>query len=75
MSKVPRWIGRLGAGLTEMGERLDERRAEVEKETSDAPSDGSPPVPAQTPDHVPPLPSTLPPSPPVPIPPWPCRGG
>ncbi|MEU6481977.1 AI-2E family transporter [Streptomyces sp. NPDC047017] len=32
MSRVPRWLGRLGAGLTEMGERLDERRAEVEKE-------------------------------------------
>ncbi|MET8942006.1 AI-2E family transporter [Streptomyces sp. NPDC004542] len=32
MSRVPGWLGRLGAGLTEMGERLDERRAEVEKE-------------------------------------------
>ncbi|PZH04661.1 AI-2E family transporter [Streptomyces sp. NTH33] len=32
MSRVPRWLGRLGAGLTEMGERLDERRAEAEKE-------------------------------------------
>ncbi|MET7381055.1 AI-2E family transporter [Streptomyces sp. NPDC005526] len=32
MSKVPGWLGRLGAGLTEMGERLDERRAEAEKE-------------------------------------------
>ncbi|MFH9978426.1 AI-2E family transporter [Streptomyces sp. NPDC017179] len=31
MSRVPGWLGRLGAGLTEMGERLDERRAEVEK--------------------------------------------
>ncbi|MEU2588417.1 AI-2E family transporter [Streptomyces avermitilis] len=60
MSKVPRWIGRLGAGLTEMGERLDERRAEVEKETSDAPADDSPPVPAQTPDHVPPPPEYAP---------------
>ncbi|MGW7046142.1 AI-2E family transporter [Streptomyces avermitilis] len=60
MSKVPRWIGRLGAGLTEMGERLDERRAEVEKETSDAPADDSSPVPAQTPDHVPPPPEYAP---------------
>ncbi|MGW3460908.1 AI-2E family transporter [Streptomyces olivaceoviridis] len=32
MSRVPGWLGRLGAGLTEMSERLDERRAEVEKE-------------------------------------------
>ncbi|UXY29645.1 AI-2E family transporter [Streptomyces sp. HUAS TT20] len=35
MSRVPGWLGRLGAGLTEMGERLDERRAEVEKETTE----------------------------------------
>ncbi|MEU6401469.1 AI-2E family transporter [Streptomyces sp. NPDC046985] len=32
MSRVRGWLGRLGAGLTEMGERLDERRAEVEKD-------------------------------------------
>jgi len=32
MSRVPGWLGRLGAGLTEMGERLDERRAEVERD-------------------------------------------
>ncbi|MEU0033863.1 AI-2E family transporter [Streptomyces sp. NPDC006333] len=36
MSRVPGWLGRLGAGLTELGERLDERRAEVEKESSGA---------------------------------------
>ncbi|MGW3665512.1 AI-2E family transporter [Streptomyces sp. NPDC005141] len=33
MSRVPGWLGRLGAGLTELGERLDERRAEVEMES------------------------------------------
>ncbi|MFD4627030.1 AI-2E family transporter [Streptomyces sp. NPDC058475] len=33
MSRVPGWLSRLGAGLTELGERLDERRAEVEKES------------------------------------------
>ncbi|MFJ6724511.1 AI-2E family transporter [Streptomyces sp. NPDC091281] len=33
MSRVPRWLGRVGAKLTEMGERLDERRAEVERES------------------------------------------
>ncbi|WP_329413162.1 AI-2E family transporter [Streptomyces sp. NBC_00704] len=32
MSRVPGWLGRLGAGLSEMSERLDERRAEVERE-------------------------------------------
>ncbi|MFJ3233561.1 AI-2E family transporter [Streptomyces sp. NPDC086787] len=60
MSRVPRWLGRLGAGLTEMGERLDERRAEVEKDhggseqsqveraAEPAPSATPPPVP-QTP--------------------------
>jgi predicted PurR-regulated permease PerM len=36
MSRVPGWLGRLGAGLTELGERLDERRAEVEKESGDS---------------------------------------
>ncbi|WP_416977154.1 AI-2E family transporter [Streptomyces sp. T028] len=34
MSRVPGWLGRLGAGLTEMGERLDERRADVEREST-----------------------------------------
>ncbi|MEU1181644.1 AI-2E family transporter [Streptomyces sp. NPDC005820] len=37
MSRVPGWLGRLGAGLTEMGERLDERRAEVERESAPEP--------------------------------------
>ncbi|MFI9152122.1 AI-2E family transporter [Streptomyces sp. NPDC053367] len=32
MSRVPGWLGRIGSGLTEMGQRLDERRAEVEQE-------------------------------------------
>ncbi|WP_133912641.1 AI-2E family transporter [Streptomyces sp. NBC_00582] len=43
MSRVPGWLGRLGAGLTEMGERLDERRAEVERES--APEEPEPPAP------------------------------
>jgi predicted PurR-regulated permease PerM len=33
MSRVPGWLGRLGAGLSQMSERLDERRAEVERES------------------------------------------
>ncbi|AOR32363.1 AI-2E family transporter [Streptomyces fodineus] len=39
MSRVPGWLGRLGAGLTEMSERLDERRAEVEREHTENPPD------------------------------------
>ncbi|MGW2719446.1 AI-2E family transporter [Streptomyces sp. NPDC001492] len=35
MSRVPGWLGRIGAGLTEVSERLDERRAEVERESDD----------------------------------------
>lgn len=37
MSRVPEWIGRAGAGLTELGRRLDERRAEVERESQSGP--------------------------------------
>ncbi|MGW0582737.1 AI-2E family transporter [Streptomyces sp. NPDC002920] len=36
MSRVPGWLGRLGGRLTEMGERLDERRAEVERENRES---------------------------------------
>ncbi|MER5754969.1 AI-2E family transporter [Streptomyces sp. NPDC002088] len=50
MSRVPGWLSRVGARLTEMGERLDERRAEFEREHTDpepppAPSSLSPPTP------------------------------
>ncbi|MDH6220203.1 AI-2E family transporter [Streptomyces pseudovenezuelae] len=41
MSRVPGWLGRIGAGLTDLSERLDQRRAEVERESSD--SDVPPP--------------------------------
>ncbi|MGX4690104.1 AI-2E family transporter [Streptomyces sp. JNUCC 63] len=51
MSLVPRWFGRLGAGLTEMGERLDERRAEVEKEQAASEPESGVDVQA-LPDHV-----------------------
>ncbi|MFD5076189.1 AI-2E family transporter [Streptomyces sp. NPDC058371] len=40
MSRVPQWLGRVGAGLTELGDRLDKRRAEVERETRED-SDGT----------------------------------
>ncbi|GGZ28193.1 AI-2E family transporter [Streptomyces olivaceoviridis] len=48
MSRVPGWLGRLGAGLTEMSERLDERRAEVEKE-HDEPAEPADPGPDDAP--------------------------
>ncbi|WP_328768947.1 AI-2E family transporter [Streptomyces sp. NBC_00286] len=54
MSRVPGWLGRVGAGFTRLGERLEERRrAEAEKdiqEDSEAPA----------PEHVPPPPSYAP---------------
>ena len=46
MSRVPRWLGRLGAGLTQMSERLEQRREEARRHDAD---DG--PGPAS--DHVP----------------------
>ncbi|MES4891714.1 AI-2E family transporter [Streptomyces sp. NPDC096012] len=44
MSRVPGWLGRLGAGLTEMSERLNERRAEVEKESAEPARAAKPPA-------------------------------
>ncbi|WP_329271494.1 AI-2E family transporter [Streptomyces sp. NBC_01451] len=57
MSRVPQWLGRVGVRLTEMGERLDARRAEVEKEHADDgdPSYGTPSPPdTSLPDTSPP---------------------
>ncbi|MFI9826468.1 AI-2E family transporter [Streptomyces sp. NPDC051913] len=45
MSRVPGWLGRVGAGLSEMGERLDERRAEVEREETEDSAEPSAPTP------------------------------
>ncbi|MGW7526569.1 AI-2E family transporter [Streptomyces sp. NPDC054783] len=45
MSRVPGWLGKLGAGLTDISERLDERRAEVEREHAPDPSDTPPTLP------------------------------
>ncbi|MCX5054657.1 MULTISPECIES: AI-2E family transporter [unclassified Streptomyces] len=33
MSRVPGWLGRLGAGLTELSKQLGERRADVDRES------------------------------------------
>jgi len=54
MSRVPGWLGRVGTRLTEMGERLDERRAEVEKEHAEHA------VPGTVPDVVPVTPPARP---------------
>ncbi|MDN3296655.1 AI-2E family transporter [Streptomyces ficellus] len=53
MTKVPGWLGKLGAGLTRMGKRLDERRAEEE---SGEGGDEAAPVP----ESVPPPPAYAP---------------
>ncbi|MER6531002.1 AI-2E family transporter [Streptomyces sp. NPDC001508] len=50
MSRVPGWLGRIGAGLTQMGERLDERRVAAERQHAEEP----PRAPAEEPlpdDH------------------------
>ncbi|PVE12061.1 AI-2E family transporter [Streptomyces scopuliridis] len=52
MSKVPAWLGQVGAELTRMGERLDQRRAEAEEEDR--------PVPRAAPESVPPPPAYAP---------------
>ncbi|WP_328842141.1 AI-2E family transporter [Streptomyces europaeiscabiei] len=39
MSRVPGWLGRVGAGLSGWGERLERRRAEIESEAA-GPDDG-----------------------------------
>jgi predicted PurR-regulated permease PerM len=53
MSRMPAWLGRLGAGLTRMGERWDERRSE-------AGADDMPAAAAPAPDSVPPPPAYAP---------------
>ncbi|KOU70034.1 membrane protein [Streptomyces sp. MMG1533] len=62
MSRVPEWLDRLGAKLTDMGERFGERRAEAEREHEEAaerdlsavhlppPADPAPPVAVDRPD-------------------------
>ncbi|CAL9463603.1 hypothetical protein SUDANB145_02686 [Streptomyces sp. enrichment culture] len=43
MSRVPGWIGRLGAGLTRVSRTLDQRRAEAEREDAAADAAGTQP--------------------------------
>ncbi|EFL34586.1 integral membrane protein [Streptomyces viridochromogenes DSM 40736] len=54
MSRVPGWLGRLGAGLTEMSEQWNERRAEAEREREASESLAGPG------EHVPPPPDYAP---------------
>ncbi|MDQ0992810.1 AI-2E family transporter [Streptomyces sp. V3I7] len=67
MSRVPGWLSRLGAGLHEIGERWEERRAEAEKELAE-PGAGPEPVsrvtvPKSLPGHAPPAPAAAAPRP------------
>ncbi len=55
MSRVPGWLGRLGAGLNRMGRQWEERRAEAEREHTDAEHDA-----AGSPAYVPPPPGYAP---------------
>ncbi|QES43573.1 AI-2E family transporter [Streptomyces venezuelae] len=57
MSRVPGWLGRLGAGLSEMGERLNEQRRDRDADSdTDEPRDAS----AEDNDHVPAPPAYAP---------------
>ncbi|AZM55197.1 AI-2E family transporter [Streptomyces sp. WAC 01529] len=57
MSRVPGWIGRLGAGLSEMGERLNEKRRDEDAD----PDNGEPNDPSGgEQEHVPPPPAYAP---------------
>ncbi|MEU6219532.1 AI-2E family transporter [Streptomyces sp. NPDC047022] len=69
MSQVPGWLSRLGAGLTQVGEKLDERRAEVEKEHTPGP----PPAPVSVPPPPAPTPETKARPQPVEAVPWGVR--
>ena len=63
MSRLPGWLGQLGAGLTELGARLEEGRAEGEHHAltpPPAPAPAVPPAPAAAGDHVPPPPAYAP---------------
>ncbi|MFH8800163.1 AI-2E family transporter [Streptomyces sp. NPDC017936] len=72
MSRLPGWLGRLGAGLTEMGERLDERRAEVRG--NDGEGDEPAAAPPGTPvDPVEELPPPAPRPDPAQVVPWGVR--
>ncbi|MGP3634608.1 AI-2E family transporter [Streptomyces sp. 24-1644] len=55
MSKLPGWLGRLGAELTDIGERLDQRRAEA-----DAEADSDVGLKDTVTEYVPPPPSYAP---------------
>ncbi|MFJ9039325.1 AI-2E family transporter [Streptomyces sp. NPDC102406] len=56
MERVPGWLGRVGAGISKVGERLDERRAEARSEDEDADESSYeqvPPPPAYAPAVAP----------------------
>lgn len=72
MSKLPGWLGQLGAELTRMGERLEERRVEADDEDDKAAREGSSATARTEPGALPPImcrrrPRTPPRSPRAPI--------
>ncbi|MFF9338540.1 MULTISPECIES: AI-2E family transporter [unclassified Streptomyces] len=44
MSRLPRWLSRVGEGISRIGTELDARRAEAERGGPDGPSYGRPPL-------------------------------
>ncbi|MFE3522761.1 AI-2E family transporter [Streptomyces sp. NPDC059161] len=63
MSTVPSLLGRLGAGLARMGERLDERRAQAEADAWAGPEPDATAAPAPAPPAAGPRPATPPAAP------------
>jgi putative heme transporter len=53
MSRLPGWLGRVGAGLTQMGERLDERRAAAQRQHAEDPPPAPPVADEPLPDSPP----------------------
>ncbi|QKW08885.1 AI-2E family transporter [Streptomyces sp. NA04227] len=74
MSRLPAWLGKVGGGLTDLGERLGERRAEAERRAAD---DSLPTTAGATAESAQPPPPPPPPAPPKPDPvaavPWGLR--
>lgn len=71
MSRVPGWLGRLGAGLTQVSKQWEERRAEAERRHAEMhappvvdpvqPTPSAAPVPSTHPSPAPSVPTTQPP--------------
>ncbi|MEV6331740.1 AI-2E family transporter [Streptomyces sp. NPDC051909] len=67
MSRLPGWLNRAGAGLSRMGERLDERRAQADRDPLGAPAPATEPIAEPAPEPTP-SPASAPAVAPVPEP-------